>query len=522
MAMAMVSGAGALAGCDSNLAMSGMAARSPMAAGYAAHEMPAPGQPAMNTEQYARIVDNPFLDATRNPLSTFGVDVDTASYSNVRRFLQAEHRLPPKDAVRIEEMVNYFPYAYPQPAGDAPFSVTTDASPCPWEPHHRLVRVGLHGRTIDEAQMPAKNLVFLIDVSGSMDEENKLPLVKSALKLLVQQMRPQDRIAIVVYAGNEGLALASTPGSQKDTILGTIDHLDAGGSTNGGAGIQLAYKIARDNFIQGGINRVLLSTDGDFNVGVTSEGDLERLIEDEKKSGVFLTVLGVGTGNVKDATMEGLADKGNGNYAYLDTLEEARKVLVTESASTLVTIAKDVKVQVEWNPARVSAYRLLGYENRVMRAEDFKDDAKDGGEIGAGHTVTALYEIVPPGEPAPTGSVDPLRYQSPPTATGANSPELMTVKLRYKQPDGDASREIDQPLVDAAADASTDMRFASAVVAFGMLLRGSEYKEGATYAMVKDLAAGARGDDPGGYRAEMVRMVDAAAQLAAADAPVAH
>jgi Ca-activated chloride channel family protein len=491
----------------------------------ASADQPQPGTPAekprANTEAYDHVVDNPFLAARTNPLSTFGVDVDTASYSNARRFLLGENRLPPKDAVRIEELVNYFPYEYPQPSGDAPVAVTADVAACPWKTDHRLVRIGVQAKRVDPAAVPPKNLVFLVDVSGSMNEPDKLPLVVRSLHMLAEQLTARDRIAVVVYAGTEGLALPSTPGDRKDAIFAALDRLSAGGSTNGGAGIQLAYKVAREGYIPGGINRVLIATDGDFNVGVTSRGDLVRLLEDERKSGVFLTVLGVGTGNIKDSAMEELADVGNGNYAYLDSDDEARKVLVTQAASTLVTVAKDVKVQVEFNPLRVQAYRLIGYEDRVMRAEDFRNDARDSGDMGAGHSVTALYEIAPPGTDAPAGSVDPLRYQTAGKPTGSN--ELLTVKLRYKQPEGDVSREIARPVADTPdGDAPDDLRFASAVAAFGMLLRDSQYKGAATWTMVRSSAEKARGADPHGYRAEFLRMVAAAERLSSGQKPVAQ
>jgi Ca-activated chloride channel family protein len=369
--------------------------------------------------------------------------------------------------------------------------------------------------------LPPKNLVFLVDVSGSMDEPAKLPLVVRSLHMLAQQLTARDRLAIVVYAGNEGLALPPTPGDRKDAIFAALDRLSAGGSTNGGAGIKLAYRLARESYIPGGINRVLIATDGDFNVGVTSRGDLVRLLEGERKSGVFLTVLGVGTGNIKDSAMEQLADVGNGNYAYLDSDEEARKVLVTQAASTLVTVAKDVKVQIEFNPERVSAYRLVGYEDRVMRAEDFKDDARDSGDMGSGHSVTALYEIAPPGNDAGAGSVDPLKYQTAGKPTG--SAELLTVKLRYKQPDADVSREIDQAVADVPnAAPGADLSFASAVAAFGMLLRDSPYKGAATWSMVEKSAEQGKGADPHGYRAEFLRMVAAAEGLSSGQRAVAR
>jgi Ca-activated chloride channel family protein len=470
-----------------------------------------------NTEAYSHIEENPFLEVAHAPLSTFSIDVDTASYSNARRFLLDEKRLPPKDAVRIEEFVNYFTYDYPQPAADVPFSVTTEVSECPWNNAHRLVQIGLQGRKIPLENLPPANLVFLLDVSGSMNEENKLPLVKTALRTLTEQLRPRDRVAIVVYAGNSGMVLPSTSGDRKSEIIAALDRLDAGGSTNGGAGIELAYKIALDNFIQGGSNRVILATDGDFNVGTTSEGDLVRLIEEKRKSGVFLSVLGFGTGNVKDATMEKLADKGNGNYAYIDTQSEARKALGAQLGGTLFTIAKDVKLQIEFNPKQAAAYRLIGYENRLLRDEDFNDDKKDAGDIGSGHTVTALYEIVPFGQKFDNAGVDPLKYQQRATPNAmANSSELMTIKLRYKQPDADESKLLSIGVADSRAslsNASENLKFASAVAEFGMLLRESKYKGDATYADVLQRAKAATGNDLQGYRSEFVKLVESARSL---------
>ena len=432
-----------------------------------------------NTEEYGRITENDFLEAVNNPLSTFSIDVDTASYSNVRRFLN-QGQLPPSDAVRIEELINYFKYKYPEPDGDEPFSISAELAACPWEPAHKLIHIGLQGKRISLANAPANNLVFLIDTSGSMDEPDKLPLLKSAFKLLTDQLREQDRVAIVVYAGSAGLVLPSTSGSDKKAILSAIDKLEAGGSTAGGAGINLAYEVARRSFIPSANNRVILATDGDFNVGVSSDGELLRLIERERESGVFLTVLGFGMGNIKDSKMELLADKGNGNYAYIDTIREARKVLVSELGGTLNTIAKDVKVQVEFNPANVQAYRLIGYENRLMRAEEFNDDKKDAGELGAGHSVTALYEIIPVGVQAKLPTVDPLRYQSrdPKPEAFAND-ELMTVKLRYKAPKGSASAMVARSVMDedtGAVSASENTMFEAAVAEFGMLLRDSNFK----------------------------------------------
>jgi Ca-activated chloride channel family protein len=482
-------------------------------------ESPAPGydEPSYaTTEQYSHIDENPFLEIARAPLSTFSIDVDTASYSNTRRFLK-DGQLPPKDAVRIEEMVNYFSYDYPQPMGDAPFSVTAEISEAPWNPSHRLVQIGLQGKRIAAEQMPPANLVFLLDVSGSMNEERKLPLVKSAMRMLAEQMTARDRVAMVVYAGSSGLVLPATTGDRKGEILAAIDRLEAGGSTNGGEGIQLAYKIAQENFIKGGVNRVILATDGDFNVGVTSEGDLVRLIEEKRQSGVFLSVLGFGTGNVKDSTMEKLADKGNGNYAYIDSLAEARKVLGEQVGGTLFTIAKDVKIQVEFNPKQAVAYRLIGYENRLLRDRDFNDDTKDAGEIGAGHTVTALYEVVPVGQSYENPGVDPLKYQQPTQPSEmANSNELMTVKLRYKEPAKNESKLVSVSLADSKAKlsaSSENFKFASSVAAFGMLLRDSKYKADASYNKVLELARASTGADPQGYRAEFIQLVETARTL---------
>ncbi|MDP6636608.1 MAG: VWA domain-containing protein, partial [Phycisphaerae bacterium] len=395
--------------------------------------------PQHNTETYDRIVDNAFKLVADHPLSTFSTDVDTASYANVRRFL-AHNQLPPPGAVRIEEMINYFTYSYDQPTSRSPhpFAVHAEAASCPWEPKHRLVRIALKGRELDPAKRPPSNLVFLLDVSGSMGSHNKLPLVKAAMKMLVEQLGEGDRVAIVVYAGASGLVLDSTSCDRKERIISALDKLQAGGSTNGGAGIELAYSVAISNFIKGGTNRVILATDGDFNIGTTNNSELIRLIEKKASSGVFLSVLGFGMGNYKDGRMEKLADKGNGNYAYIDTESEARKVLVREMCGTLVTIAKDVKIQVEFNPAEVTAYRLIGYENRILNKEDFNNDKKDAGDIGAGHTVTALYQIVPAGQKVNVPGVDKLKYSSNTTpSAAADSGEMMTVKLRYKKPDGD-------------------------------------------------------------------------------------
>jgi Ca-activated chloride channel family protein len=483
-----------------------------------------------SSEAYALINDNPFKSVADEPLSTFSIDVDTASYSNVRRFLD-QGQLPPPDAVRIEEMINYFPYDYEKPAPDSkePFKAAVEVATCPWNSAHRLARVAIKGKEIAHDKRPVSNLVFLIDVSGSMNEPKKLPLVKEGLKLMVNELTENDRISIVVYAGNAGLVLPSTCADpkSKQTILAAIDNLSAGGSTNGGQGIELAYRIAADNFIKGGTNRVLLATDGDWNVGITDQTSLVHLIEDKAKSGVFLSVLGFGFGNLKDATMEKLADKGNGHYAYIDSLKEAKKVLVEEMSSTLVTIAKDVKIQIEFNPTKVESYRLIGYENRILRKEDFNNDKIDAGEIGAGHCVTALYELTPATKaPAPTTrpaatqpvqaapDVDPLKYQKHEIL---KSPDLLTLKLRYKQPEGDTSTKIEMPVTDRGlsySKASDDFKFAAAVAQFGMILRNSPHKGTASFDGVVELADEGKGKDEKGYRGEFVEMVKKAKALA--------
>ncbi|MFL5808345.1 MAG: vWA domain-containing protein, partial [Flavisolibacter sp.] len=430
-----------------------------------------------NTEDYDPIVENTFLSATKEPLSTFSIDVDEAAYSNVRRFL-TNGSLPPAGAVRIEEMINYFDYEYPQPANDDPFSINTEMAACPWNPQHRLIQIGLQGKEIPVDDLPPSNLVFLIDVSGSMYEPNKLPLVQASLKMLTDQLRPIDKVAIVVYAGNAGLVLSSTTGYQKQKIKEAINELEAGGSTAGGAGIELAYKIAMENFITGGNNRVILATDGDFNVGVSSDDELVRIISDKRKTGIYLSVLGYGMGNYKDNKMQQLADKGNGNHAYIDNISEAKKVLVNEFGSTLFTIAKDVKIQVEFNPEKVQAYRLVGYENRMLAAADFNDDHKDAGELGSGHRVTALYEVIPTGvKDSFIKSIDPLKYQLSRSQSASASDEVMTIKLRYKKPDENNSRLTMKSIPDEAAPVSTsdNFRFAAAVAEFGLLLRHSDY-----------------------------------------------
>ena len=471
-----------------------------------------------NTEDYDGITENRFLAVKDNPLSTFSIDVDAASYSNVRRFLNSG-QLPPAGAVRIEEMINYFHYDYPQPTGDKPFSIHTELSEAPWNKDHRLVLVSLQGKKIETENIPASNLVFLIDVSGSMDVENKLPLVKQSMKLLTDQLREKDKVAIVVYAGNAGLVLPATSGANIQTIKDAIDRLDAGGSTAGGEGIKLAYKIARQNFIQSGNNRVILCTDGDFNVGVSSDADMEKLIEQERKSGVFLTVLGYGMGKYKDNKIHKLADKGNGNHSYIDDMAEAKKVLVSEFGGTLFTIAKDVKLQVEFNPAKVQAYRLIGYENRMLNKEDFNNDKKDAGELGSGHTVTALYEVIPVGVKSDfIEKVDPLKYRFEKSNTeNNNSPELMTVKFRYKDPHGEKSKLIEHPVVDghiALNNTSGNFRFAAAVAQFGMLLTQSEFAQQSSYNNVLALANSAIGNDQEGYRKGFLQLVKKAGSLA--------
>lgn len=473
-----------------------------------------------NTEAYNTIHENTFLASTQHPLSTFSIDVDAASYSNVRRFLNQSQR-PPKDAVRIEEMVNYFTYDYPQPKGENPFSVTTEVSEAPWNKKHQLLHIGLQGKKIPTENLPASNLVFLIDVSGSMSNQNKLPLLKSAFKLLTKQLRPQDKVAMVVYAGAAGVVLPPTDGNQSELIMAALDKLQAGGSTAGGAGIKLAYQLAEEHFVQDGNNRVILATDGDFNIGASSDAEMERLIESKRKSGVFLTVLGFGMGNYKDSKMEVLADKGNGNYAYIDNILEAKKVLVNEFGGTLFTIAKDVKLQIEFNPAKVKAYRLLGYENRLLADEDFNDDRKDAGELGSGHTVTALYEIIPADGTAQANEVrkvDDLKYQSSTVDPKAyRSPDLMTLKLRYKRPSGSKSQLIEHVVKDqqmALSKTSDNFRFSASVASFGMLLRDSEFKGQANFQQVVAMAREAKGTDHEGYRAEFIRLVESSDLLA--------
>ena len=482
--------------------------------GIMASRMDADG---MNAEEYKEIAENNFKTVSESPLSTFSIDVDAASYSNMRRYIN-KGELPPADAIRTEELINYFSYDYPQPTGNDPVKITTEVGACPWNVKHRLVRIGLKAKEIPTDKLPVSNLVFLIDVSGSMYGPQRLGLVQSSLKLLVNNLRDEDRVAIVVYSGSAGEKLPSTSGSDKQKIREAIDELTAGGSTAGGAGIKLAYKMAKQNFVKGGNNRIILCTDGDFNVGVSSDEGLEKLIEQERKSGVFLTVLGYGMGNYKDSKMQVLAEKGNGNHAYIDNLQEANRVLVNEFGATMHTVAKDVKLQIEFNPSQVQAYRLIGYESRLLKDEDFNNDAKDAGEMGAGHTVTAFYEVVPAGIKSDfTGKVDDLKYQKtkPAPAVTNNSKELLTVKLRYKAPDGNTSKKIEQPLIDDKKEkVSSDFRFASAVAMFGQLLRDSDFKGDATYDKVISLAKTSLDNDEKGYRREFIRLAETAEGLA--------
>jgi Ca-activated chloride channel family protein len=472
------------------------------------------GNEDYNREGYNRIYDNEFKDSKHDPLSTFSIDVDRASYSNVRRFL-TQGQMPQADAVRIEEMINYFNYSYPQPKNEDPFSITTEYTDCPWNKKHSLIHIGLQGKEVKMDNMPANNLTFLIDVSGSMGTEDKLPLLKSGLRLLIEKMRPEDKVSMVVYAGAAGVVLPPTSGEHKERIYEALDQLSSGGSTAGGEGIVLAYKTARENFSAKGNNRIILATDGDFNVGVSSDGELTRLIEKEREDGIFLSVLGFGTGNYQDGKMEQLADKGNGNYAYIDNILEAKKVLVKEMGGTLLTIAKDVKLQIEFNPAKVKAYRLVGYENRMLNKEDFNDDKKDAGELGSGHTVTAIYEIIPAGSSETVASTDALKYQET-TAKESNTTEVMTIKFRYKEPKESKSKLITHIVADsktAFENTSENCRFAVAVSEFGMLLRDSKFKGESDYKTVIALAKSSKGTDEEGYRAEFIKLVEMAELL---------
>ncbi len=468
-----------------------------------------------NTESYDHILDNPFLDAVQNPLSTFSIDVDTASYSNVRRFLE-RGSLPPKDSVRIEELVNYFDYDYKAPTDGKPFAANFELTEAPWKPDHLLLRIGLKGREVDHRERPSSNLVFLLDVSGSMGEPNKLPLVKQSMHMLLNQLTESDKVSIVVYATDTRVWLPPTSGDQKYKIGSAIDSLVAGGSTNGAGGIQLAYQMAQEGFIKKGVNRVILATDGDFNVGITNRGDLTNLIEEKAKSGIFLSALGFGMGNLKDATLEMLANKGRGNYAYIDTWAEAQKVLVEQMDSTLITIAKDVKIQVEFNPKFVGSYRLIGYEDKIMAKEDFNNDAKMASAIGAGHRVTALYELVPAGN-SPAPGVDPLKYQKPPQpSANAGGDEMLTLKIRSKEPDSEKSVLSEYTIKNTSrkfSEASQDFKFASAVAAFGMVLRDSPYRGNASFDSSLQWAKEGKGMDKHGYREEFIRLISRAISL---------
>lgn len=465
---------------------------------------------AHHTEEYDKIDENTFKSPQLNPLSTFSIDVDGASYSNVRRMIN-NGQSPYKDAVRVEEMINYFDYDYPDPTGEHPFEVVTEMASCPWNPQHQLVHIGLQGKKLDYKDLSATNLVFLIDASGSMGADNKLPLLKSSLKLLLNQLGQEDRIAIVAYAGAAGLVLPSTPASERKKIIAALDKLKSGGSTAGGEGIELAYKIAKENLISDGNNRVILATDGDFNVGVSSSAELVRVIEEKRKDGIYLTICGFGMGNYKDGRMEQISNAGNGNYYYIDNIKEAQKIFVKEMRATLFTIAKDVKIQVEFNPNQVQAYRLIGYENRVMANEDFNDDTKDAGELGAGHTVTALYEIIPVGIKSDfVKQVDDLKYQKTTTTKNAKSDEIMSLKLRYKEPSSSTSQLISTTIQQQQNqfDASSqNFKFSASVAAFGMLLRESTFKGASSYDKVLEWAKVAKGTDKEGYRAEFISLV---------------
>jgi Ca-activated chloride channel family protein len=474
-----------------------------------------------NTEHYQNFNDNPIQRVAENPVSTFSIDVDTGSYSNVRRMLMAGQR-PPADAVRAEEMLNYFDYGYPGPASrEVPFRVSTEIAPAPWNRKHQLLQVGIQGYQVPKAQIPASNLVFLIDTSGSMDEPDKLPLLKDSFRQLTAQLRPQDRVSIVVYAGSAGLVLPPTSGEHKDAILAALDRLQAGGSTNGGEGLQLAYAMAKQSFLKGGVNRVILATDGDFNVGTFDQKALETMIADQRKSGIALTTLGFGAGNYNDAMAERLADLGNGNHAYIDSAMEGRKVLVEELSSTLLTIAQDVKIQLEFNPTVVAEYRLIGYEDRALRREDFNNDKVDAGEIGAGHDVTALYELTLVGSGG--DSVDPLRYGKPTPAAVAKADEIGLLRLRYKLPGASTSRLIESPLNRAQiqTQASPRLRWAASVAAYADLLRGGSHEAGFDWSQVRHLAESAVGEDRGGYRAEFLQLIDRSKAVTGSTAPVA-
>ncbi len=487
-----------------------------MVRGYTAN--PSVSNMDYNTESYKAITENGFKSARANSLSTFSIDVDAASYSNMRRFIQSG-QLPPKDAVRVEELINYFGYDYPEPKGNDPISITTEVADAPWNKNHRLVRIGLKAKSVKNENLPASNLVFLIDVSGSMQGPDRLELLKTSMKLLTDQLRSNDKVAIVVYAGAAGLVLPSTNGNQKVKIKESLTNLSAGGSTAGGAGIKLAYETAKSNFIKGGNNRIILATDGDFNVGASSDAEMQTMIESYRNDGVFLSVLGFGQGNLKDSKMETLADKGNGNYAYIDGINEAKKVLINEFGGTLFTVAKDVKLQIEFNPAKVEAYRLVGYENRLLNNEDFKDDKKDAGEMGAGHTVTALYEVIPKGyKDEFVKEVDEMKYQKDNAIKASD--ELLTVKMRYKKPDENNSKELSIALIDkgeSIENANKDFQFVAAVAEFGLLIKDSEFKQNAKFDQAIALAKKGKGIDDNGYRAEFIQLVENAKLLTKKD-----
>ncbi|MVV47071.1 VWA domain-containing protein [Pseudomonas sp. PB120] len=503
---------GALVRSEAIKADTSMAKRSVLAApiaGFAPESSP-PGYQDEQREQYQSLADNPIHSVAESPVSTFSADVDTGAYANVRRLLN-QGSLPPEGAVRLEEMVNYFPYDYALPTDGSPFGVTTELATSPWNPHTRLLRIGIKASDRAVAELTPANLVFLVDVSGSMDRREGLPLVKSTLKLLVDQLREQDRVSLVVYAGESRVVLEPTSGREKAKIRTAIDQLSAGGSTAGASGIDLAYQMAQQAFIPKGINRILLATDGDFNVGISDFDSLKQMAVDKRKTGVSLTTLGFGVDNYNEHLMEQLADAGDGNYAYIDNLREAHKVLVDQLGSTLAVVAKNVKLQVEFNPAQVSEYRLLGYENRVLKREDFSNDKVDAGEIGAGHTVTALYEIVPKGE---KGWLEPLRYGNAESAVFAKSGELAMLRVRYQLPEGGNSRLIERPIVvGSEGRASDDLRFAAAVAAFSQQLKDGRYTGDFSLKDTEALARGARGDDKFGLRAEFVQLVELAQSL---------
>ncbi|RNC85638.1 MAG: VWA domain-containing protein [Balneola sp.] len=466
-------------------------------------------------EVYDQIVENEFRTVSEHPLSTFSIDVDGASYANVRRILRAGY-LPPRDAVRIEELINYFNYSYPEPAEGAPVSLSSEIAPAPWNPRHHLIQIGIQGEHIKTDKLPPNNLVFLIDVSGSMRDEDKLPLLKQGLKLLVNELEEDDFISIVVYSGRSGVVLNPTPGNEKDKILKKINKLRASGFTAGSKGIKEAYKLAKKHFNEDANNRVIMATDGDFNVGISSDEDLVALIESERDHGIFLSMLGFGTGNLKDSKMEKIANHGNGNYYYIDNLLEAKKVLISEMEGTLHTIAKDVKIQIEFNPQNVHAYRLVGYENRLLADDEFNDDKRDAGELGVGQTVTALYEVIPVGVESPgVLPVDPLKYQPKESISSTHSDEIMTVKIRYKEPDGDVSELVTGILKrdEIKETLSENLSFAASLASFGMLLRDSKFKGASSFELVDELARNGKGVDPNGYRAEFIKLAELAELL---------